>query len=293
MTEDPDTLKSVALLTIVDLLGEGPIGGLIKGEQSIFFDGTPLQNPTGEYNFAEVKTDWKYGEATQSPLTGIADVETPYAVGVQVKTTTPKVFSVSSTIVDDVRITISVPSLSTQDTASGDIHGTTIEYKFQLSKNGGAYADYQGGAVILAHGTITAGASPVIDADFGSYGVGATVNLDTSGVAGVQVSFDKDTGPVTTHAGQAIVQPQIWTGSAWANYGETIALVGDSVAAALLVGNQNAVWDHTAAGAAVGSSADGGPAGTGPGGAVGGGGMDGGNASVGDGIGAGGSTSVG
>ena len=50
-TEDPNTLRSTQLATVLDALSEGPIKGLANGAQSVFFDKVPLQNASGTYNF--------------------------------------------------------------------------------------------------------------------------------------------------------------------------------------------------------------------------------------------------
>ncbi|KLV34559.1 hypothetical protein [Piscirickettsia salmonis] len=53
-TEAPNTLSTNAVVTLVDLLGEGEIEGLVNGAQSVYFDDTPLQNADGSYNFEGV-----------------------------------------------------------------------------------------------------------------------------------------------------------------------------------------------------------------------------------------------
>jgi hypothetical protein len=42
--ESPDSLHSVARAKVLDAISEGPIVGLVKGMQSVFLDGTPIQN---------------------------------------------------------------------------------------------------------------------------------------------------------------------------------------------------------------------------------------------------------
>lgn len=60
--EDSDTLQSRAYVALLDLLGEGQIGGLVAGSsgteaskgQSIFLIDTPIFNPYGSANFTGV-----------------------------------------------------------------------------------------------------------------------------------------------------------------------------------------------------------------------------------------------
>ena len=48
--EQSDTLASKQYLRIVDLISEGQIEGLVAGLQSVFLDGTPVQNKDGSEN---------------------------------------------------------------------------------------------------------------------------------------------------------------------------------------------------------------------------------------------------
>ena len=48
--EADDTVNSRAMASILDLLGEGVVGGLINGAKSIFIDGVALENEDGSFN---------------------------------------------------------------------------------------------------------------------------------------------------------------------------------------------------------------------------------------------------
>lgn len=139
--EDADSLQSRAMISVLDLLGEGVIGGLVSGARSIYFDDTRLENDDGTRNFAGVSWDSRNGEANQSVIAGFSDVETPYNVGIQVKTTTPHPITIDNVDTDSVRILVTIPALRSQDVTTGDIHGTSVEYKFRISINNGAYED--------------------------------------------------------------------------------------------------------------------------------------------------------
>ena len=45
--EQPDTLQSTQIVTIVDAISEGPIEGLVDGDKSIALNYTPLRTPEG------------------------------------------------------------------------------------------------------------------------------------------------------------------------------------------------------------------------------------------------------
>jgi len=139
--EAEDSLQSRAMISLLDLLGEGVIGGLVKGAESIFLDDTPLGNADGSFNFQGVSWESRNGEQNQEVIAGFSDVETPYNVGVQVKYDTPHVITVNGAQTDAVRVVVSLPALRVQDKTTGDINGTTVQYKFSISVNGGDYTD--------------------------------------------------------------------------------------------------------------------------------------------------------
>jgi hypothetical protein len=66
-----------------DLLGEGKIGGLINGGQSIFLDNVPILNPDGTSNFNGVTWWFRDGTQNQAVIEGFDAVETPHDVGVK------------------------------------------------------------------------------------------------------------------------------------------------------------------------------------------------------------------
>jgi predicted phage tail protein len=151
-TEAPDSLQSNAMITLLDLLGEGQIGGLVNGGQSIYFNDTPFQNSDGSYNFFGTNSNGSYntngitwasrnGSQGQTPMGGFSDVETPFDVNVQIKYAMPYTLTVQNPEADTVRMVVSLPSLTTTDSNSGDISGGTVQFKFQLSTNGGAFVD--------------------------------------------------------------------------------------------------------------------------------------------------------
>ena len=134
-----DTVQSQAVLSLIDLLGEGQIGGLVDGARSIFIDGTPLVNPDGTNNYSGFTYQERTGSQGQTNMEGFPDVETPYNVNVQVKVGLPNTFTITSDDIDQVRVTVNIPSLYSQDQRTGDSNGTTVQYQFQMSVNGGPF----------------------------------------------------------------------------------------------------------------------------------------------------------
>lgn len=137
--EDPDSLQSRAMVSVVDLIGEGQIGGLISGGQSIFLNDTPLLNADGGSNFSGVTWDFRDGTQNQTPMAGFSDVEIPTAIGVKVMQSMPVTCTLSSAYVDAVRCLVAVPSLASTDTSTGDVHGSSVSFRFYISVNNGSY----------------------------------------------------------------------------------------------------------------------------------------------------------
>ncbi len=146
--EDPDSLQSRAMVSIIDLLGEGQIGGLVNGAKSIFFNGTPLENNDGTRNFQGVTYEMRDGRQVQDPLVGFPDTETPTVVNVKVTKNNPSVITVGNADADGVRLIVTVPALIQQDINNGDTHGTSVSFKFEISTNGGAYVPFSGDLVV-------------------------------------------------------------------------------------------------------------------------------------------------
>lgn len=138
MNEARDSLQSKAVLSILDLLGEGQIGGLVSGLQSVYFNDTALQNADGTFNFQGVTADWRTGTNSQTPLPNFGNyIETPYNVSINVKKATPYTFTIANPSADAVRVIMSIPALSATDTGTGDISATSVQYKISTSIDNG------------------------------------------------------------------------------------------------------------------------------------------------------------
>lgn len=138
-SEADDDLISKPLVTIVDLVSEGEIGGLVDGAKSIYANNTPVQRSTdGKFNFKRVSWEQRTGVQDQQPFAGISDIETPHQANVQVKKSTPFTFSITNPNVDAVRVVVSVPSLY-QYTDSGDVVGAEFHVKVFVSTDEGEF----------------------------------------------------------------------------------------------------------------------------------------------------------
>lgn len=136
----PDSLDSRQYASVVDLISEGEIEGLVDGMRSIYLNNTPLQNIDGSYNFKDIEVHVRSGTQDQ---TYIPLAPSP-ADAIPVRTTVVKDVPVYKTIsdsqVDEVKITIAIPSLQSINTSNGDTAGTSIELEIAIDyANSGVY----------------------------------------------------------------------------------------------------------------------------------------------------------
>lgn len=137
--ESPDSLRSIAYASVLDLVSEGEIEGLAEGLKSVYFNETPLQNPNNSFNFAGATIVSTTGTQGQSYIQGFPNVENEIGVSTQVEAATPIVRQISNSEIDAVRVTISIPALTQQNTSNGDINGASVQYAIDVQSNGGGY----------------------------------------------------------------------------------------------------------------------------------------------------------
>lgn len=144
-SEDPDTLQSHTFVSILDLLGEGQIGGLVgtntvEKEKSIYIDGTPMRTNGGTENFKGVSWAERTGTQDQSYIDGYGSIETPTSVNVQLKFNVPKVISITNSRVDEVRIILAIGGLMVTE-SDGDIRGSSVSFSIGMATNSGASSE--------------------------------------------------------------------------------------------------------------------------------------------------------
>ncbi|WP_081056422.1 phage head spike fiber domain-containing protein [Burkholderia territorii] len=143
--ESPDNLHSVARAKVLDIVSEGTIVGPVKGMQSVFLDGTPIQNSDGSVNFQNYSVDVRTGTLDQEYMPGFPAVEREAAVGVPLTSDAPWVRQVQNTQLTAIRLRFGVPALQKSDPSAG-VFGYRVEYAIDLSVDGGSYAEVLKGA---------------------------------------------------------------------------------------------------------------------------------------------------
>jgi predicted phage tail protein len=137
--ESPDTLRSIAYANVLDLVCEGEIEGLADGLKSVYFNETPLQNDNGTFNFSGTEITTRNGTQAQSYIPGFESVENEIGVATEVVAATPIVRSITDDDADAVRVRVSIPQLSEQNTTNGDLNGSIVEFAIDLQSNGGGF----------------------------------------------------------------------------------------------------------------------------------------------------------
>lgn len=150
ITEDPDTLESTSKISVLDLIGEGEIGGLLYAGETVTFDGesrnkaamsillddTPLMASDGSWNFDGVSFGYRNGTQDQTVISGFNSVEESISVGVRVeKKGGGIVRTITNPNTDQIRVVVSVSALTKTDSKTGDIHGSSVSYKFEAKHN--------------------------------------------------------------------------------------------------------------------------------------------------------------
>jgi len=131
----PNSVRTKQVIRALFCPGEGESGGLFNSTdiaQSVYFDGTPLKNSDGTYNFNNISVEQRVGLPDQSIINGFSAVEGEVLLGLPITAATPATRTVSSGAIDAVRITIEFPQgLQKIDKKTGDANGATVNFVIQ------------------------------------------------------------------------------------------------------------------------------------------------------------------
>ncbi|AXD71816.1 phage tail protein [Salmonella enterica] len=133
--EEPDNLRSVQELSVIDVIGEGPIQGPVNGLQSLLLNDTPVVDAQGGVNVHGVEAQFRSGEDHQSPLEGFDGSAAETLIQAEVTHDKPITRTITSEVVDRLRVTVGVQALQ-QTTDEGDRIGTSVQIDIQLQQNG-------------------------------------------------------------------------------------------------------------------------------------------------------------
>ena len=152
-TEADDSLQSTQNAKVLDLIGEGPIQGLDNQSHplnSVFLDGTPIQNSAGEDRFTSGSYSVIYdrlGTQGQSYIPDLEGTSVEVGVGAPITKLNPPASATqqigdgtNSTSIDRIRLTINFNALQ-RFTDKGDITPNSVQLKIQLAYNGASFQD--------------------------------------------------------------------------------------------------------------------------------------------------------
>ena len=144
-TTDADTLDSKSYANVLDLICEGPIEGLKDGLKSVYLNNTPIENSDGSYNFSDVSYQFREGTSDQLKINGFDKAATTVPVNRRITKDSPDNNGETETVatsdsIDAVRVILRFPALQNIED-DGDITGTSVQYKIQMSVDGGAFVD--------------------------------------------------------------------------------------------------------------------------------------------------------
>lgn len=143
--EASDSLRSTNLAKMLIAVGEGEFDE-VPTDYSIFLDNTPIRDASGNYNFPNVKWDWRSGSVDQAYIPGIPAVENETSLNIELRSDSPWVRSITNTQLSAVRMRFAWPALQRQDD-EGNVVGYRIDYAIDLATDGGAYQQVYPGAV--------------------------------------------------------------------------------------------------------------------------------------------------
>lgn len=136
-TEASDSLRSTNLAKLLIAVGEGEFDEA-PTDYTIKLDGTPIRDASGNYNFPNVKWDWRSGSVDQTYIPGIPSVANETSLNIELRSDAPWVRSITNTQLSAARIRLAWPALQRSDD-QGNVGGYRIEYAIDVATDGGAY----------------------------------------------------------------------------------------------------------------------------------------------------------
>ncbi|MEO1223785.1 MAG: phage tail protein [Pseudomonadota bacterium] len=148
--EAPNTLRSIATARIIDVVSEGPIGGLKDNLKSVFLDDTPLQHQDDSFSVEGVVVWGRTGLPDQPHVEGFTEIEREIPVGVAVTKDSPEASGsgdgsvtrqVTDPTVDAVRVKARFPNGLSWVRDNGDIVRSFVDLAIDVMPNGGVWTE--------------------------------------------------------------------------------------------------------------------------------------------------------
>lgn len=139
ISEDPDTLSSVAYARFIEVIGEGEIKGLVNNEYSIYLDGVPLRDLQGTPNYKPFRWFQRQGTQAQGVIPGFVGTQQENAVSLKIMKSQGKIIrDIGDAGADAVRVTVAVNGLSFTS-SNGKVTGTYVDYELSARVSAGSW----------------------------------------------------------------------------------------------------------------------------------------------------------
>jgi len=132
--EDPNSLRSKSYANIIDAIGEGEFEEVcVGGLKGLYLNDIAAQNSDGTNNVEGITLETRTGSLSQSRMNIANTTEASFAVSTEMLYNLPVEKAVTGTSVDYLRVVVAVPRLTFQDTTTGDLRGTSVNYRIEYN----------------------------------------------------------------------------------------------------------------------------------------------------------------
>lgn len=148
------TGTSVSTASVLGIVSEGEIEGLVDGLKSIYLDETPIQNSDNSLNFDGFTWDYRRGTQGQSRMSGFGDeVTSETSVATDVKNLFPITRTITNANLDIIRVRLGV--VLQEYPPDGGVLGLGVGFKIYIKQGAGAFVLVHEGDIGGRFATIT------------------------------------------------------------------------------------------------------------------------------------------
>ena len=130
--EDVNTLRSEAVVNVLEIISEGQIVGLENGSQSVYLNQVRVTNTDGTDNYSGVTVEQRYGLPSQTPIEGFDEIATTFPSGTSVTQASPVTQDVIGNNIHAVMVTLSFPQGLSTYLDNGNLTGYEVDFKIEV-----------------------------------------------------------------------------------------------------------------------------------------------------------------
>lgn len=132
----PDNLRSSQVLSVIDVISEGPIAGPVSGIKSVLVNGTPVLGPDGQVNIPGVSMRFHAGTSDQPPLGGFEASAREKLINADVTALYPVTRTVEGKETDRLHLTLGVRQLFSIN-KKGETHNASVTLQILIRHHEG------------------------------------------------------------------------------------------------------------------------------------------------------------